>query len=177
MPNYIPPPKDPSYLKRKMHTTNKIKISNETNPVGQHNIEISTVDSNDKVIIKQYQLYPEQLKLLLEKNTYSNNPSSVEYVQSDSNYSSLTDTNQDYNIPIYSNKPHPEYTNSNNPSHFDSYKQTMNIKNGNQINNDMYSDYTQNNVEGFSDANSNYSTFNFESQTNTNMNQCNRQTG
>ena len=56
MPNYIPPPKDPSYLKRKMYTTNKIKISNETNPMGQHNIEISTVDTNDKVIIKQYQL-------------------------------------------------------------------------------------------------------------------------
>ena len=32
MSKYIPPPKDPNYLKRKIYTRNTIKVTNETNP-------------------------------------------------------------------------------------------------------------------------------------------------
>ena len=182
MPNYIPPPKDPSYLQRKLYTQNKIRISNDTNPMGQYNIEIVNVDQNERITIKQYQLFPDQLKVLIEKNNNNSNPSLIEFVNSNSNYSSLGSDVQE-NMPVYSNKVHPEYSNKNNPSHFDSYKKTMNVKNNTNDNNNFINGNSNfrnsdDNIEGFSDMDNTYGSFNFSPPENNNINNvCNRNTG
>ena len=36
-------------------------------PHGQFNIEISSIDSNNRMTIKQYQLFPDQLRMLTRK--------------------------------------------------------------------------------------------------------------
>ena len=90
MSNYIPPPKDPNYVKRKIYTQNTIKVSTETNPNGQFNIEVSSTDSNNRMIIKQYQLFPEQLRMLLDRNSSSSNPSQVQYINNNGSYSNIT---------------------------------------------------------------------------------------
>lgn len=169
MPNYIPPPKDPNYVKRKIYTQNTIKVSTDTNPNGQFNIEVSSTDANNRMIIKQYQLFPEQLRMLLERNSESSNPSQVQYINNNGSYSNITNYSDTVNqYERVSN--HPEYSSQNNPSAYHSFKNTMDIKNGNTIS--TFSQETSN-IAGYSDANANT----FGSFTPDNNNVCNLPNG
>lgn len=169
MPQYQQPI-DKSYLERKVYKQNTIKISNETNHLGQYNVEIATISNTNSIQIKQYQLYPNQLKLLLEKNNQSNNPSQIQYINTDSLYS---DIGSNFNsTPDIISSNHPEYSNMNNPSHLSSYQQTIDIKNNNTI--DKTNIMDMENIGGFDNFSNNfqqYTSFNNEKE------DCSRQYG
>ena len=143
-------PIDKSYLKRKLYNQNTIKISKETNHLGQHNIEIVKINENNSIMIKQYQLYPQQINQLISKNEKSINPSHIEYIGSGNQLNE--NTNNQFNTnPSY---PHPEYSNNNNPSHLTSYQQTIDVKNKIIRENNISSD-----ISGFDSIYTNYSDF------------------
>ena len=169
MSKYIPPPKDPNYLKRKIYTRNTIKVTNETNPNGQFNIEISSIDSNNRMTIKQYQLFPDQLRMLLEKNSESSNPSQVQYINNNGSFSNITNYTDQINSHSERVSNHPEYTNQNNPSAYHSFKNTIDIKNGNTI-----TGFPQDNsnIDGYSESSNMYGSF-----TSNNNNVCNLPNG
>ena len=169
MSNYIPPPRDPNYVKRKIYTQNTIKVHNETNPNGQFNIEVSSIDADNRMIIKQYQLFPEQLRMLLERNNSSSNPSQVQYINNNGSFSNITNYSDTINQHERVSN-HPEYSNQNNPSAYHSFKNTMYIKNGNTV---PMPHQENSNISGYSNEYSNT----FGSFTSSNNSGCNSPSG